>query len=495
MKGFVRISTAFVISAAALFFSSCGSNGGNQSASSQAPDFPPATVPLTKLSTDMFSNASSQHATEIEPGSFAVGSTIITSFQVGRISSGGAADIGFAVSNDGGSTWQNGLLPGLTTFQGGGTNSAATDTNVAFDAASDKWLISSLTLGNNRSTQVAVSSSIDGGANWSAPVIVAQSVDLDKTWLVCDNTPASPNFGNCYEEWDDNSNNNQVFMATSTDAGATWTKTAITGANGLGGQPLVQPNGNVIVPFLGNSPTIQSFSSTNGGQSWGGLAQVGAVEASVVQGGLRDDSLPSAQEDAAGNIYVVWQDCRFRANCSSNDLVMSTSANGTTWSSPARIPIDPTNSGADHFIPGLAIDPATSGAGAHLGLTYYYYPQANCTAATCGLFVGFISSADGGNTWSAATPVAGPMSLNWLPSTDNGLMVADYIATSFSGGKAYGFFAVANAKSGSTFDEAIYTTQSGFNVAAAPAVSSSTGEKLVARAQPRLRVQSPKARR
>lgn len=479
MRRFIRLFAVLVISAAASLSTSCGSNGsGNQVVSNHPPNFPPATVPLTKLSTDTFTNASSQHATEVEPGSFSVGSTIISSFQVGRISGGGAADIGFAISNDGGSTWQNGLLPGLTTFQGNGTNSAVSDTNVAFDAASNVWLISSLTIASN-STQVAVSRSTDG-TTWSAPVIVAQSGNLDKTWLVCDDTPASPHFGNCYEEWDDNGNNNQVFMGTSTDGGVTWTKQAITAAHGLGGQPLVQPNGNVIVPFLGNSPTIQSFSSTNGGQSWGGLVQVAAVSASIVQGGLRDDSLPSAQEDAAGNIYVVWQDCRFRANCSSNDLIMSTSSNGANWSSPTRIPIDATNSGADHFIPGLGIDPATSGASAHLGLTYYYYPQANCTASTCALFAGFISSADSGNTWSAATPIAGPMSLSWLPSTFSGLMVGDYIATSFSGGKAYGFFAVAKAKSGSTFDEAIYTTQSGFDVAAAPAVNSSAGEKPLA---------------
>jgi hypothetical protein len=72
------------------------------------------------------------------------------------------------------------------------------------------------------------------------------------------------------------------------------------------------------------------------------------------------------------------------------------------------------------------------------------------------------------------------MSLSWLPSTDSGLMVADYIATSFSGGKAYGFFAVAKAKSGSTFDEAIYTTQSGFDVAAS-VMNSSAGEQPIAK--------------
>ena len=60
-------------------------------------------------------------------------------------------------------------------------------------------------------------------------------------------------------------------------------------------------------------------------------------------------------------------------------------------------------------------------------------------------------------------------------------MVADYISTSFSGGKAYGFFAVAKAKTGSTFDEAIYTTQSGFDVAAVRSANSSVGEQPISR--------------
>ncbi len=209
---------------------------------------------------------------------------------------------------------------------------------------------------------------------------------------------------------------------------------------------------------------------------------VAAVNARQAAGGLRDDPLPSAAMDSGGNIYVVWQDCSFRTNCSSNDLVMCTSADGVNWTAPARIPIDTLTSGADHFIPGLGIDPATGGGTAHLGLTYYYYPQANCTASTCALYVGFISSTDGGTTWTSPTPIAGPMALSWLPSTTSGQMVADYIATSFSGGKAYGFFAVAKAKSGSMFDQAIYTTQAGLDVAAAQGRFSAAGERPVANA-------------
>ncbi|PYV83398.1 MAG: hypothetical protein DMG93_08700, partial [Acidobacteria bacterium] len=56
--------------------------------------FPPATTPIVQLSTDTFTNVSSQHATEVEPGSFSFGNTIMVSFQVGRIAGGGAADIG-----------------------------------------------------------------------------------------------------------------------------------------------------------------------------------------------------------------------------------------------------------------------------------------------------------------------------------------------------------------------------------------------------------------
>lgn len=71
---------------------------------------------------------------------------------------------------------------------------------------------------------------------------------------------------------------------------------------------------------------------------------------------------------------------------------------------------------------------------------------------------GFISSQDGGNTWSPATTLAGPMSLSWLPNTSSGVMVGDYISTVFSNGHAYGVFAVAQANSGSTFNQSIFTT-------------------------------------
>jgi hypothetical protein len=139
----------------------------------------------------------------------------------------------------------------------------------------------------------------------------------------------------------------------------------------------------------------------------------------------------------------------------------ASSSNGTVWSEVVRIPIDGTTSTVDHFIPGLAVDKATAGSSAHLGLTYYYYPRASCSTSTCQLDVGFISSTNGGASWSAPIQLAGPMSLAWLASTNQGVMVGDYISTSFAGGTAHPVFALANAPSGSILDEAIYTTTAG----------------------------------
>src|SRR6202171_3600760 len=141
--------------------------------------FAQAQVSLTQLSEDTFTDTPSQHATEVEPSSFSYGSTIVGPFQVGRIASGGGADIGFATSTNGGVSWTNGYLPGITMYQGG-TNSAASDAAVAYDALHNVWLISTLPIGN--STSVAVSRSTDG-INWSSPIAVTGSSSADKNWI------------------------------------------------------------------------------------------------------------------------------------------------------------------------------------------------------------------------------------------------------------------------------------------------------------------------
>jgi hypothetical protein len=422
-------------------------------------------VTLTRLSTDPFSNGSSQHRSQVEPDSFAFGSTVVAAFQSGRFFTGGASGIGWATSTNGGASWSSGFLSGVTKYFGAGPFDRASDPSVAYDARHGVWLIQSLGMVESPSVvgrAVLVNRSTSGGAGFGGPVTVATGGFLDKNWIVCDNFSASPFYGHCYSEWDDVSDSGRVKMSVSVDGGVTWGPARNSGDNvsGLGGQPVVQPNGQVIVPLLSSSATsILSFRSVDGGASWRATVQVAAIQQHAVAGGLRTSPLPSAEVDGAGNVFVVWQDCRFRVSCASNDIVLAstTQAGYPTWSGVSRVPIDPVASTVGHFIPGLAVDPASAGATARLALAYYYYPQAGCTAATCQLDVGFVSSSDGGASWGASTQLAGPMSLSWLAGTNQGPMVGDYISTSFVGGVARPVFALAGPPSGTTLDEAIYT--------------------------------------
>ncbi len=460
-----------------LVLAGCSGSSSPSSSSVPPPPVNPVGANLTQVSSDPYTVAPGQHATEVEPHMIANGNTLVAAFQTGRISPGGATAIGWATSTDGGTTWSHGFLPGLTTAEGSGPYDAASDPAVAYDAKHGVWMIASLPLSNTSQTPAVVVSRSADGLSWQNPVSADPTApSSDKNWIVCDSWAGSPHYGNCYLEWDDPLNSDEIFMSTSSDGGLTWGAATPTAnlAQGIGGQPLVQTNGTVVVPIETNF--MSAFSSSDGGQSWTVPVTISNIQFHADAGGIRSGPLPSAGVDGAGTVWVVWEDCRFRSGCSTNDLVYSTSADGANWSVVTRIPIDDISSTVDHFIPGVGIDPATSGASAHVALHYYYYPQSNCTVSTCQLIVGYVSSANGGSTWNAPVALTGPMQLGWLPNSQNGLMVGDYIATVFTNGVPHGVFAVARANSGTTFSEAIYTGQ-GLTVTAAGRQLSSAGDR------------------
>jgi len=449
-----------------------------------------ARAQVVRISGDNLTNTDSVHRTEVEPDTFAWGNTIVSAFHVARRPGSigwGSGDVGFATSTDGGVTWKHGNLPGLTVNYAGGHYGAAADPSVAYDAKHGQWLISTLPLaglnsGSGLIGDVAVSRSPDG-LTWGKPIIVDKTHLDDKNWTVCDNTTSSPFYGNCYTEWDQAYGSGDVLMSVSSDGGLTWGQGLASSdhAGGLGGEPVVQPNGTVIVPFEGGG--IDVFSSTNGGQSWGRSQAIAGINSHFVAGGLRNPNLPSVGIDGAGKVFVVWSDCRFRTSCRSNDIVMSSSVDGKTWSGVTRIPIDATTSAVDHFLPGIGIDPATSGSSAHMTIVYYFYPAAQCSASTCQLDVGFVTSSDGGATWTAGAKIAGPMKLAWLPVSDNGPMVADYIGVSYVNGNPFGVFAGAQVPSGSTLAESMFTTKAPLPAAGSAPRFSGLADKPVAGAR------------
>jgi hypothetical protein len=404
----------------------------------------PTKTKITTVSKDPYKNTTAYHQTELEPDNYAWGKTIVAVFQTGRFTDGGSDNTGYATSTDGGKTWIHGFMPGTTPYSDPtGPYQRVSDPVIAYDAKHKVWIANSLTVGG--ASALIVNRSTDGGVTFAKPVVVDPAgggASFDKNWIVCDNWKNSPHYGNCYIEADDNGRGNLIAMWRSTDGGKSWTRATVPSGSGLGGLPVVQPDGGIVVPYSQNFGGLASYVSTDGGENYSGPFQI-TNQTDHSPTSMRSDPIPSAGVDANGTVYLVWQDCRFRTGCPANDIVMTTSKNGKDWTDVVRIPIDAVGSGVDHFIPGLAVDNSTKGKSVKLALTYYYFPDAGCSFADCRLFAGFVSSTDTGKTWTKPKKVLGPIKLEWLPDA-RGRFVGDYISTALVGKKA--FPVIANAQ-------------------------------------------------
>jgi hypothetical protein len=403
-----------------------------------------------RISVDPYANADSQHETAVEPDSASWGDTVVAVYQLGRRESGAAANIGSAVSRDDGRTWTRAQLPNTTVNAvPPGPEVAASDPVVAYDAVHGVWIAATLTLERN-SSHVFTARSTDG-EHWAAPVDAAEGPILDKDWISCDNGAASPFHGRCYLEYTDDQKNITVSQF-STDGGLTWSTPVRAGSVLVGTQPVVQPNGTLVV-VAGNytdedalSGSMVALRSADGGATFS-TSTVSDLHAAD-NTPMRAISLPSVEADSNGALYATWSDCRFRAGCTKNDLVLTTSSDGITWTAPTRI-----TSGTDAFIPGLAADPSHPG---RLAVVYMHY-YGTCTRAPCLLGASIVQSDNGGKTWNAPQRLdAQPFSTNWLPRAEGGRMVGDYLSTSYAGSRVVPVFALATSPLKNRFREAIF---------------------------------------
>ena len=418
-------------------------------------------VVVRQLSRDPYRNPESQHATEVEPDSYAFGATVSTVFQVGRIRDGAAANIGFSTSRDAGRTWRSGLLPSLTAYSSPrGSWARASDPVVGYDAQHGTWLASSLAVTPGQESALVFNRSSDG-IRWSAPVVATSSFArgetlLDKQWFACDNWTSSLFRGRCYLAYSD-FRTDRISIQTSTDGGATWSapigapdnagrESMRNGAPGV--QPVVRPNGDLLILYW-DANQMSSIRSTDGGATFS-TTQFVARAQSVAGFNFRAFPLPVAEADAAGTVYLVWSDCQLRSSCTGTDLVLSSSADGIRWTAPTRIPTGSVAPGVHDVIPGLAADPQRPG---RLALAWYRLQ------ALGGIDAFFVRSANGGGTWTAPHRLnTETMTRSWIAQTTLGPMVGDYISTSFANGTPVAVLALAS-RPGQRLDEAIYASR------------------------------------
>jgi hypothetical protein len=409
-----------------------------------------------EISRDPYRNTESEHETEVEPDTAANGSAVVAVFQVGRVFDGGAANIGFALSRDRGRSWRHGLLPGLTSFsRPRGSYPRVSDPSAAYDALHRIWLVASLAFGRE-SSALLVSRSRDG-LHWRRPVVATlaptsapDQLLLDKQWIACDNGSRSPFRGRCYISFDD-LRSDQIATQFSADGGATWStavsgpgfpgRSSIRGAFAPGVQPVVRPDGTVLIPYF-DDDRVAVIRSADGGASWSAASPVAAA-GYLAHRGLRAGPLPSAEIDRAGTVYVAWADCTRRAGCTGNDLLVARSVDGVSWSAPTRVP----TGAADAELPGLA----ATGTG-RLALSYYVLRGRS-------LDIRLVSSRDGGATWTRPRRLnSRPVPLPWIVRTSQGSMVGDYISTSFAGGRAVAVFALATRPRAGALRESMFAT-------------------------------------
>lgn len=131
--------------------------------------------------------------------------------------------LGVIYTQDGGSSWFESELP----LQPGWD--AMTDPTVAFDSFGNAFLVGEPnrfhrdkagTSDDLEGLGMVVYRSQDGGVTWQEPVRLTTDTHDDKQWVICDNHPSSPFYGNVYIAWGANS---PLRFCRSTDHGVTWT--------------------------------------------------------------------------------------------------------------------------------------------------------------------------------------------------------------------------------------------------------------------------------
>jgi hypothetical protein len=366
----------------------------------------------------------------------------------------GVGTSGVYTSSDAGATWMNrGLLPGyndtgtavaasagaLPTSVAPGTLVSDGDPVVAFGPklganGTFSWsngvrayyanlsaFTSAARQGNQTPEVIGVSISDTFGASWYDPIIAASAhghVFNDKESLWADRNPSSPFFGRVYASYTEfrppTETAEPIVFVSSADGGLTWSgqkqiSSAFNNRSRGGRQGSVirtGPNGEVYVVFEDGDNKIGSQQvavvSLDGGKSFSKKIMIGAVRdlaAAIPGSNFRTDSFASAGVDqTTGAIHVTWAD----AATGSGRIVVSRSTDGgQTWSAPRTV-----STAAEGYAFFQGLDVAPNG---RIDVGYQALiakDPTNFGTGNAAVDSYYVSSSDGGTTWSAPRKVS-----------------------------------------------------------------------------------------
>jgi hypothetical protein len=376
-----------------------------------------------------------------------------------RFATGGAVDIFYAWTHDGGAHWNQSRLPGLTKAVGG-TYDRASDPVVAFGADGSVY-VSSLVFDVTCPTAVAVSRSTDGGATFGSPVLAQHSntcaVSDDKNWLVTDTQPNSPFFGRIYQFWTEflaNGTSPQV-VRWSDNQGKTWSGTHVLNPKDFSqnSQPFVQPNGAITDTYLfsghalgngarqgfilpagtgtaaGSGVSIVARTSFDGGATWTKPAVV-ARNIGGGPAGIRCCLPMMSGDHVTGRMFQVW-------NANGPGVldavkISSSTDGGQHWSSPVQV--TPGHS------PGIQYINAAVATAA--GRVFVSYGRRNLTNPN--IIQQELTWSDNGGATFAPPIVLGPLSNLRYAAVAGGKFPGDYTGLSATPARVAGAWTVAS---------------------------------------------------
>jgi hypothetical protein len=389
---------------------------------------------------------------------------VVAVVQQGRFKTGGSADPGFAASLDGGATWAHGNLPGLTRAVGGFFDRGS-DPTVVFGPDHTAYATTiDFSFGHkNCPSAVSVQWSHDGGLSWSQPVFPEndRSCDVfnDKNWLGVDTNPSSPFYGRLYLVW-------SLFSATggapvlrySDDNGETWSSLinmAGPGTEAEGLLPLIRSNGDLTIVYdqtIGSQDFEVAQTSTDGGLTFGAPVVI-AEFLGAGDPGLRTGGLPAAAIDPTNDdMYVVWQDTRFRSDGHNDTVISKSTDGGATWSALTRVNgTDPSGQVLDHFTPDVA---------AYGGVVHVTYRTRDFEGKTPSDFVEerYIVSTDGGATFGGELILGPPTDLKYAAVVFGGrAFLGDYVGVVANADVAHVDWCVARFAKNSRYHQTLWS--------------------------------------